>query len=98
MGLHGGNTGTAAGRPPSICPPGLKLADLLPEPIFTPATKATTGHDENITESETGHLLGDDLYEELRTAIGRHLPQGIGARRRERRHPGRHQVRVRVRR
>jgi phosphoribosylaminoimidazole-succinocarboxamide synthase len=47
-------------------PPGLKLADRLPEPIFTPATKATTGHDENITESETRRLLGDDLYEELR--------------------------------
>ncbi|MET0697104.1 MAG: phosphoribosylaminoimidazolesuccinocarboxamide synthase [Acidimicrobiia bacterium] len=47
-------------------PLGLKLADRLPEPIFTPATKATTGHDENITESETRSLLGDDLYEELR--------------------------------
>ena len=47
-------------------PPGLKLADRLPEPIFTPATKATTGHDENITESETRSLVGDDLYEELR--------------------------------
>ena len=48
-------------------PSGLLLADRLPEPIFTPATKATTGHDENITESETRQLLGDDLYEELRT-------------------------------
>ncbi len=47
-------------------PPGLVLADRLPEPIFTPATKATTGHDENITESQTRDLLGDDLYEELR--------------------------------
>ena len=47
-------------------PSGLVLADRLPEPIFTPATKATTGHDENITESETRSLLGDDLYEELR--------------------------------
>ena len=47
-------------------PAGLVLADRLPEPIFTPATKATTGHDENITESQTRELLGDDLYEELR--------------------------------
>ena len=47
-------------------PAGLALADRLPEPIFTPATKATTGHDENITEAETRALLGDDLYEELR--------------------------------
>jgi phosphoribosylaminoimidazole-succinocarboxamide synthase len=47
-------------------PSGLVLADRLPEPIFTPATKASSGHDENITESETRSLIGDDLYEELR--------------------------------
>lgn len=47
-------------------PDGLVLADKLPEPIFTPATKATTGHDENITEAQTRDILGDDLYEELR--------------------------------
>lgn len=48
-------------------PTGLQLADKLPEPIFTPATKAATGHDENITEQQTRQLLGNDLYEELRT-------------------------------
>jgi len=48
-------------------PSGLQLADKLEEPIFTPATKAATGHDENITEDQTRKLLGDDLYEELRT-------------------------------
>lgn len=47
-------------------PAGLRLADKLDEPIFTPATKAATGHDENITEAETRSVLGDDLYEELR--------------------------------
>ena len=47
-------------------PPGLKLADRLEDPIFTPATKAATGHDENITEAQTRELLGNDLYEELR--------------------------------
>lgn len=47
-------------------PDGLRLADRLAEPIFTPATKATSGHDENITEAHTRELLGDDLYEELR--------------------------------
>ncbi|HEY6634744.1 MAG TPA: phosphoribosylaminoimidazolesuccinocarboxamide synthase [Acidimicrobiia bacterium] len=47
-------------------PAGLQLADQLDEPIFTPATKATTGHDENITEAQTRDLLGDSLYEELR--------------------------------
>jgi len=55
-------------------PSALELADRLPEPIFTPATKATTGHDENITESETRSLLGNDLYEELRArSVGIYL-------------------------
>ncbi len=48
-------------------PPGLQLADELPEPIFTPATKAESGHDENLTEAEARRILGDDLYEELRS-------------------------------
>lgn len=47
-------------------PSGLRLADRLEEPIFTPATKAQSGHDENITEKETRDLVGDTLYEELR--------------------------------
>jgi len=47
-------------------PDGLQLADQLDEPIFTPATKASTGHDENITEAQTRELLGDGLYDELR--------------------------------
>ena len=48
-------------------PASLVMADKLPEPIFTPATKATSGHDENITEQQTRDLLGNDLYERLRT-------------------------------
>ena len=47
-------------------PDGLRLADRLDEPIFTPATKAASGHDENITEARTREILGDALYEELR--------------------------------
>jgi phosphoribosylaminoimidazole-succinocarboxamide synthase len=47
-------------------PAGLKLADKLHKPIFTPATKATSGHDENITEAQTRELLGDELFDELR--------------------------------
>lgn len=46
-------------------PAGLQVADKLDEPIFTPATKAATGHDENITEAQTREILGDGLYEEL---------------------------------
>lgn len=47
-------------------PPGLSKADKLPEPIFTPATKAESGHDENLTEDETRKLIGDELFEDLR--------------------------------
>jgi phosphoribosylaminoimidazole-succinocarboxamide synthase len=47
-------------------PPGLQMADKLDEPIFTPATKADSGHDENLTEAAARRHVGDDLYEELR--------------------------------
>ncbi len=47
-------------------PSGLKMADRLEEPIFTPAIKAKSGHDENITEAQAREILGDDLYDELR--------------------------------
>jgi phosphoribosylaminoimidazole-succinocarboxamide synthase len=46
-------------------PPGLDMASKLPEPIFTPATKAESGHDENLTEAESRKFVGNDLYEEL---------------------------------
>jgi phosphoribosylaminoimidazole-succinocarboxamide synthase len=39
-------------------PEGLRESDRLPEPIFTPATKAQTGHDENITRSQAADLVG----------------------------------------
>jgi phosphoribosylaminoimidazole-succinocarboxamide synthase len=47
-------------------PAGLRESDKLPEPIFTPATKATTGHDENIAFDEMVKLVGRDLSEKLR--------------------------------
>lgn len=47
-------------------PAGLRLADKLDEPIFTPATKEASGHDVNIDEATAREILGDDLYEELR--------------------------------
>ncbi len=47
-------------------PHGLRMADELPVPIFTPATKAESGHDENLTEADARRLLGDDLYERLK--------------------------------
>ena len=48
-------------------PPGLRESDRLPEPIFTPATKATSGHDVNISETEAGQLIGAALVETLRS-------------------------------
>jgi len=48
-------------------PAGLRESDRLPEPIFTPATKATSGHDINIDEAEATRLLGDGaLFARLR--------------------------------
>ena len=47
-------------------PTGLKESDKLPEPIFTPATKAETGHDINISEDEAGKLIGKELVSELK--------------------------------
>jgi phosphoribosylaminoimidazole-succinocarboxamide synthase len=46
--------------------PGLTAASRLPRPIFTPATKAETGHDENITFDEMSAMVGADLATELR--------------------------------
>ena len=49
-------------------PAGLQQAQQLPEPIFTPSTKAEAGeHDENISFAETVELLGADLAEKVRT-------------------------------
>ena len=48
-------------------PSGLRESDPLPEPIFTPATKATSGHDINISEEEAARVVGGDLIERLRS-------------------------------
>ncbi|MGC1088182.1 MAG: phosphoribosylaminoimidazolesuccinocarboxamide synthase, partial [Candidatus Acidiferrum sp.] len=47
-------------------PAGLRESDRLPEPIFTPATKATSGHDENISFERAAALIGADLAEKVR--------------------------------
>jgi phosphoribosylaminoimidazole-succinocarboxamide synthase len=47
-------------------PSGLRESDKLPEPIFTPATKATTGHDENISFERAAGLIGAPLAEKVR--------------------------------
>ena len=79
-------------------PPRLRLADQLPEPVVTPAFKATSGHDANITAEEARALCGGDPYDRAATAalaVYRHAAEHArGARHR----PRRHEVRVRARR
>jgi phosphoribosylaminoimidazole-succinocarboxamide synthase len=54
----------------SVCgiklPSGLKLGSQLPEPIFTPATKADAGHDENIDMAKCAQILGDEMAQQVK--------------------------------
>jgi phosphoribosylaminoimidazole-succinocarboxamide synthase len=47
-------------------PEGLRESDRLPEPIFTPTTKAAEGHDEPLTAEQAANLVGDERFAELR--------------------------------
>jgi phosphoribosylaminoimidazole-succinocarboxamide synthase len=53
----------------SVCghqlPPGLRQADRLPRPIFTPATKALSGHDENITADQAREVVGEERFADV---------------------------------
>ncbi len=77
-------------------PAGLREADRLPEPIFTPSTKAEVGHDENITREQLANLVGRRCRPPARGAVAGALScrrrAGLGGRP----DPGRHQVRVRL--
>ena len=53
--------GTVCGH---LLPEGLVESARLPEPIFTPATKATSGHDENITREQAAELVGAEVFGE----------------------------------
>jgi phosphoribosylaminoimidazole-succinocarboxamide synthase len=57
-------TGAVCGH---ALPKGLRESDRLPAPVFTPATKAETGHDENISEAQAGEIVGHELAARLRT-------------------------------
>lgn len=75
-------TGKICGIP---LPPGLKESDRLPEPVFTPATKAVTGHDQNISFAAAAALVGQNIAERVRgvsleiysRAAGYARPRGI---------------------
>ena len=67
------NTGAVCGVK---LPSGLRESDRLPEPIFTPATKAASGHDMNISEEEAGKIVGADTIEKLRNLTLRLYSRG----------------------
>ncbi len=78
-------------------PEGLTESDRLPEPILTPATKAVTGHDENITEERAAEVAGAEVYERARSyALEIYKSAADSALRTGNHHRG-HQVRVRDR-
>src|SRR5436305_2257184 len=54
-------SGTMHGVP---LPAGMQESDRLPEPVFTPSTKADTGHDENITVDQAADIVGADVVKE----------------------------------
>lgn len=69
------DTGAVCGH---ALPEGLRQAERLPDPIFTPATKAQTGHDENITRAEAADLVGGDTLtdvERISLALYRHAAE-----------------------
>jgi phosphoribosylaminoimidazole-succinocarboxamide synthase len=55
-------TGMASGH---ALPEGMRESDRLPQPIFTPATKATSGHDENISRDQAAELIGAEKFAEV---------------------------------
>jgi phosphoribosylaminoimidazole-succinocarboxamide synthase len=59
------NTGAVCGH---TLPPGLRQAERLPEPIFTPAAKNHVGHDENISMQQAAGMLGTDLFGRVEAA------------------------------
>jgi phosphoribosylaminoimidazole-succinocarboxamide synthase len=59
------NTGEVCGHK---LPTGLRNSERLPEPIFTPSTKAEVGHDENISEAQMRDVVGAEVTESLRDA------------------------------
>jgi phosphoribosylaminoimidazole-succinocarboxamide synthase len=58
-------------------PSGLTESARLPEPIFTPATKAETGHDENISLERAGEIVGDGLAQRLKELTLTLYEQGV---------------------
>jgi phosphoribosylaminoimidazole-succinocarboxamide synthase len=60
-----------------VLPSGLRESDRLPQPIFTPATKATSGHDINISEAEAARLVGPGVFEKVKALTLRIYAEGV---------------------
>jgi phosphoribosylaminoimidazole-succinocarboxamide synthase len=58
-------------------PPGLVDSSRLPQAIFTPATKAESGHDENISEAQAGDVVGHDLLQQLKALTLKLYDRGV---------------------
>ena len=86
--------GTLAGEK---LPPGLKESARLDPPIFSPATKAESGHDENITIARMREVLGDEVTDELERLSRACLHARPRRRPQAGHHHCRHQVRIRPR-
>ena len=78
-------------------PAGLRESDRLPPPIFTPSTKAESGHDINITEDEAGAIVGAGVVAAVRDLSHRGVPERCRARRATGHYRRRHEIRVRPR-
>ena len=80
-------------------PAGLQQSSKLEQPIFTPATKATSGHDENISFDRMAEIIGAPAAEKLRdyslTLYTRRWHSHHRVCREPRHHPGRHEIRIR---
>jgi phosphoribosylaminoimidazole-succinocarboxamide synthase len=59
-------TGATSGH---VLPPGMRESEKLTEPIFTPATKAKSGHDENIAREQAAELVGAGLLDEVEAIV-----------------------------
>ena len=73
-------------------PVGLQESDRLPEPLFTPTTKAASGHDMPIDCADAAQLIGADLYQQVRDRSSGAVSDGGRAGGGGRPHPGGYQV------
>ena len=97
VGLAGRTISARAKFAGIACRQGLRESEQLPEPIFTPATKAEEGHDENISEARMSEILGAEVTAILRDISLQALHGGERLRAHARHHHRRYEIRVRQR-